>query len=511
MRRRVAAAARQLASRTSLRPTAPLALPCLTAAHAHSGAAAAPPHWPPLLPAAAQALAASGTQRRFAHGRGGGEEAVQSSGSTSPSPPPDAGREARGESPAYDDAPPRSWLDDALPARAVPFAKLARLDAPAGTLLLLAPCAWSIALAAPAGALPDLQLLALFSLGAVLLRGAGCTVNDLWDRDIDARVARTRHRPLACGAVTPAGALVFLGAQLGVGLGVLLQLNTFAQVLGASSLGLVATYPLMKRITNWPQAFLGLTFNWGALLVRLLTASHVVSATPLCSLRVRSHPWCLYFRRAGRRRAASWTWRLWARCTRLACAGRLCMTPSTRTRTRRTTCAWACALRRCTSARRRRNGWQASAAAWWRASLPAASQRARGLFSTPASASPASTLRIRRVLSIGAVLLVRSADVGSHESRRLPPWTCRAEATVQPSSAPTLRLAGSSSSRSWQTSSRTCQQPERSCTLNKALCVVFISATRRPFARSAPALPSCRGRAFHEASQKAQLRGREAG
>lgn len=179
------------------------------------------------------------------------------------------GRDSSGASAPVDadDTPPRSWLDDALPARAVPYAKLARLDAPAGAWLLLWPCTWSLALAAPAGSPPDAALLALFSVGALLLRGAGCTVNDLWDRDIDRLVARTRHRPLASGAVSPAGALVFLGAQLGVGLGVLLQLNTFSQLLGASSLGLVATYPLMKRITNWPQAFLGLTFNWGALLV----------------------------------------------------------------------------------------------------------------------------------------------------------------------------------------------------------------------------------------------------
>ena len=290
MRRRVAAVARQLASRACYGVNAqPAALTSLAAPHARFGVAASAPRWPPLLPPAAQALGAACAQRRFAHGRGSGEEAsAASSGSAPPTPPPAAGRDAVGESPADDEPPPRSWLDDALPARAVPFAKLARLDAPAGTLLLLAPCAWSIALAAPAGALPDPRLLGLFTLGAVLLRGAGCTVNDLWDRDIDARVARTRHRPLACGAVTPAGALVFLGAQLGVGLGVLLQLNPFAQVLGASSLGLVAAYPLMKRITNWPQAFLGLTFNWGALLVRSEHRCLALAAPPGCHLRCHS-------------------------------------------------------------------------------------------------------------------------------------------------------------------------------------------------------------------------------
>eukprot|EP00850_Spirogloea_muscicola_P003529 SM000014S00317 [mRNA] locus=s14:636460:639298:- [translate_table: standard] len=124
----------------------------------------------------------------------------------------------------------------------------------------------SIAMAAPAGALPDLQLLALFGGGAVLLRCAGCTINDLLDRDIDAKVARTRGRPIASGAISPTAALAFLAAQLSVGLVILLQLNHFSCVLGASSLLLVCIYPLMKRVTYWPQAVLGLTFNWGALL-----------------------------------------------------------------------------------------------------------------------------------------------------------------------------------------------------------------------------------------------------
>ena len=105
----------------------------------------------------------------------------------------------------------------------MPYAKLARLDAPAGTLLLLWPCLWSLALAAPPGMPPDPMLVGLFSAGALLLRGAGCTINDLWDRDLDAQVERTRHRPLASGAVTPLQATAFLGAQLGLGLGVLLQ------------------------------------------------------------------------------------------------------------------------------------------------------------------------------------------------------------------------------------------------------------------------------------------------
>jgi len=150
----------------------------------------------------------------------------------------------------------------------VPFLKLARLDKPVGTWLLFWPCAWSLALAAPPGALPDPALLALFGAGALLLRGAGCTINDWWDVDLDRRVRRTRRRPIASGEVTPAAALGFLGLQLALGLGVLLQLDPFAQAVGAASLPLVALYPLAKRVTDWPQAVLGLTFNWGALLVR---------------------------------------------------------------------------------------------------------------------------------------------------------------------------------------------------------------------------------------------------
>ncbi|PSC75871.1 4-hydroxybenzoate polyprenyl transferase [Micractinium conductrix] len=140
-----------------------------------------------------------------------------------------------------------------------------RLEKPIGTWLLAWPCFWSIALAAPPGTPPDLRMLALFGAGSLLLRGAGCTVNDLWDRKLDKQVERTRTRPLAAGTVTPAQAVAFLGVQLSTGLAILLQLNPYAQALGASSLALVAAYPAMKRITSWPQAFLGLTFNWGAL------------------------------------------------------------------------------------------------------------------------------------------------------------------------------------------------------------------------------------------------------
>ncbi|KAL3529556.1 hypothetical protein ACH5RR_008878 [Cinchona calisaya] len=159
-----------------------------------------------------------------------------------------------------------SWIDLYLPKKVQPYARLARLDKPIGTWLLAWPCMWSITMAAESGNLPDMKTMALFGCGALLLRGAGCTINDLLDRDIDTKVERTRLRPVASGALTPFQGLCFLGFQLLLGLGILLQLNTFSQVLGASSLLLVFTYPLMKRVTFWPQAYLGLTFNWGALL-----------------------------------------------------------------------------------------------------------------------------------------------------------------------------------------------------------------------------------------------------
>lgn len=147
-----------------------------------------------------------------------------------------------------------------------PYVRLMRMDRPIGVYLLFWPCGWSIAMSAPAQSMPEWQMLALFALGAVMMRGAGCTINDLWDRDIDSRVERTRHRPLASGEISFFDAIVFLSAQLSLSLLVLLQLNWQSIILGASSLGLVITYPLMKRITYWPQLFLGLAFNWGALL-----------------------------------------------------------------------------------------------------------------------------------------------------------------------------------------------------------------------------------------------------
>lgn len=176
------------------------------------------------------------------------------------------------------DIPQDSWVDRLLPARFRPYARLARLDRPIGTWLLLFPCWWGIALA-PFGTPPSsgadtlrsapayiLLIAALFAVGAVVMRGAGCTYNDLVDRDIDAKVARTRTRPLASGVVTPRQAVMFLILQLAIGLGVLLALGSAALMWGIASLGLVIIYPWMKRVTWWPQLFLGLAFNWGALM-----------------------------------------------------------------------------------------------------------------------------------------------------------------------------------------------------------------------------------------------------
>jgi len=161
------------------------------------------------------------------------------------------------------------WVERFLPGRAEPYARLARIDRPIGTWLLLFPGWWGIALAAPMGlepGWPDPVLLLLFAVGAVAMRGAGCTLNDIADRDYDARVARTRLRPLPSGRITVARAGAFLLVQLTIGAAVLFSLNRLSILLGLAVLGLIGTYPFMKRITYWPQLFLGLNFNWGALL-----------------------------------------------------------------------------------------------------------------------------------------------------------------------------------------------------------------------------------------------------
>jgi 4-hydroxybenzoate polyprenyltransferase len=160
-----------------------------------------------------------------------------------------------------------NWVDRLAPAWARPYLRLARADRPIGAWLLLLPCWWSAALAAVARREPpDVTLLALFAVGAVAMRGAGCTWNDILDREFDKKVERTRSRPIAAGEVSVAGAFVFLFALSFIGLAVLLQMNRFAILTGIASLGVVALYPLAKRVTDWPQAVLGLAFSWGALM-----------------------------------------------------------------------------------------------------------------------------------------------------------------------------------------------------------------------------------------------------
>ncbi|MEM9880548.1 MAG: 4-hydroxybenzoate octaprenyltransferase [Pseudomonadota bacterium] len=159
------------------------------------------------------------------------------------------------------------WITHA-PDRARPYLLLARLDRPIGTWLLLLPCWWGAAVGAQveAALLPNLWHMLLFAIGALIMRGAGCAFNDLIDKDIDAQVARTRNRPLASGQLSQAQGLAFVIALSLLGLIILLQFNALTVWLGISSLALVAAYPFMKRITWWPQAWLGLAFNWGALL-----------------------------------------------------------------------------------------------------------------------------------------------------------------------------------------------------------------------------------------------------
>ncbi len=166
------------------------------------------------------------------------------------------------------DAPAGNWVDRLAPRGWRPYLRLARIDRPIGWWLLLLPCWWSAALAAIAAgrAFPDPWHLMLFLIGAVAMRGAGSTYNDIVDRDLDARVARTRARPLPSGQVTTKQALAFLAAQSLAGLAVLLQFNVFTVLLGFGSLAVVAAYPFMKRVTSMPQLVLGLAFAWGGLI-----------------------------------------------------------------------------------------------------------------------------------------------------------------------------------------------------------------------------------------------------
>lgn len=166
------------------------------------------------------------------------------------------------------DAPQKNFVDNYAPSPWRPYLRLARLDRPIGVWLLFWPCAMSLGLAAvarpPNGF--NIYALILFFVGALVMRGAGCTFNDIVDKDIDEQVARTRLRPLPSGQVSKKQAILFLVVQGLIGLAILLQFNTYTIWLGVASLGLVAIYPFMKRITWWPQLFLGLAFSWGALI-----------------------------------------------------------------------------------------------------------------------------------------------------------------------------------------------------------------------------------------------------
>lgn len=169
----------------------------------------------------------------------------------------------------HTDIKPESWVMRILPARLRPYGYLARLDRPIGWWLLLLPGLWAIALSS-GGLLSfvgfDIYIFILFCIGAPVMRAAGCVVNDLWDRDLDKEVGRTALRPLAAGTISIRQALAFLFFLLGTGFLILMQMNMVTILLGVLSIPLIVTYPLMKRITWWPQAFLGITFNFGALM-----------------------------------------------------------------------------------------------------------------------------------------------------------------------------------------------------------------------------------------------------
>ncbi len=176
-----------------------------------------------------------------------------------------------------------NWVDTHAPSWSRPYLRLSRFDRPIGSWLLLMPCWWSAALAA--GIARDvsqlLLVIVLFFIGAFVMRGAGCTWNDITDRNLDAQVERTRSRPIPAGQVSVPQAMAFLVAQALIGLVVLLQFNRFAVMTGIASLVIVAVYPFMKRITWWPQIVLGLAFSWGALMGFAVTLGQIDAAALL--------------------------------------------------------------------------------------------------------------------------------------------------------------------------------------------------------------------------------------
>jgi 4-hydroxybenzoate polyprenyltransferase len=193
------------------------------------------------------------------------------------------------------DAPPGNWVDQFAPRQTRPFLRLSRADRPIGTWLLFLPCLWGIALAANNGGFKqwDIWLAVSCGLGAVLMRGAGCTWNDIADRDLDGSVARTRLRPLPSGQVTVRQALIWMVVQALFAAVILFSYNRIAIALGAASLVLVAVYPFAKRFTWWPQLFLGLAFNWGVLLAFAAHAGTV--SLPAVLLYASGVVWTLFY------------------------------------------------------------------------------------------------------------------------------------------------------------------------------------------------------------------------
>ena len=193
------------------------------------------------------------------------------------------------------DAPKGNWVDNYAPAVARPYLRLSRADRPIGTWLLLIPCFWGIALAAMESGFRiwDIWLVLSCGAGAFLMRGAGCTWNDITDRDIDAAVARTKSRPLPSGAVTVKGALVWMAVQALAAALILFSYNGLAVRLGIASLALVVIYPFAKRFTWWPQVFLGLAFNWGAILAFAAHQGAVDAAS--VALYAAGIAWTLYY------------------------------------------------------------------------------------------------------------------------------------------------------------------------------------------------------------------------
>ncbi|MFZ5709613.1 MAG: 4-hydroxybenzoate octaprenyltransferase [Pseudomonadota bacterium] len=219
---------------------------------------------------------------------------------TPPDRTPETARRAGIAGPADDagrvaDAPSENWVDRFAPRASRPFLRLSRADRPIGTWLLLLPCWWGLALAAAeTGWRPfDLWIAAGSALGAFLMRGAGCTWNDITDRDFDAAVARTRSRPIPSGQVTVRAALAWGIAQSLAAALILVTFNRTAIALGIGSLALVAAYPFAKRFTWWPQAFLGLAFNWGALLAYAAHQGRV--GLPAILLYLSGIAWTLFY------------------------------------------------------------------------------------------------------------------------------------------------------------------------------------------------------------------------